>query len=452
MCVSPIALTREIAGRKVMQHVPCGVCPECIKDNQNSYVIRTVEEFYKRCKPGTSLWFITLTYSNETVPVAFDSDGEIVEPDVVPLLKRPDKYRPKSFAVQNPLSENYGFDSEENPDDMPKDVYEGNEDMPLEVFYGLPERKVKFSVDEVKAEIESERKVVEESDVVDVETGETPCNVYSLDTRDLQLWKKRCRRKIDYHHHRRVDFGYLLCGEYGPRTHRPHYHGLLVGLSDEDMQVFKKDWESHYGFTCFKKISYYDVEKTSRYVSKYITKQKCLEDSNVVKGLVEKPRKIVSRGYGSQTAKREQSLRFDVMGELSSLSGVELDRLEHINPLKLDKLVERLSLSLKYKLNGKEYKLPRYYRLKLFYVKDALTGRYRPTALSNLVSKAVQSRIQKDFVRKCIELASNESLPESYETYAKVAKIVCDTERLERQDRAKAIIQTNIAAFRKSRF
>ena len=324
--------------------------------------------------------------------------------------------------------------------------------MPLEVFYGLPERKVKFSVDDVKAEIESERKVVEESDVVDVETGETPCNVYSLDTRDLQLWKKRCRRKIDYHHHRRVDFGYLLCGEYGPRTHRPHYHGLLVGLSDEDMQVFKKDWESHYGFTCFKKISYYDVEKTSRYVSKYITKQKCLEDSNVVKGLVEKPRKIVSRGYGSQTAKREQSLRVDVMGELSSLSGVELDRLEHINPLKLDKLVERLSLSLKYKLNGKEYKLPRYYRLKLFYVKDALTGRYRPTALSNLVSKAVQSRIQKDFVRKCIELAASESLPESYETYAKVAKIVCDTERLERQDRAKAIIQTNISAFRKSRF
>lgn len=452
MCVSPVCLTREVAGRKVMQHVPCGVCPECIKDNQNSYVIRTVEEFHKRCKPGTSMWFITLTYSNDTVPVAFDKDGEIIERDVVPLLKTPEKFRPKSFAPQNPLQENYDFDFEENPDDMPKDVYEGNIDMPLDVFYGFPERKSKFDKDVVKLEIESERKVVTESQIIDEFTGEVPSNVYSLDTRDLQLWKKRCRRKIDYHHHRKVDFGYLLCGEYGPRTHRPHYHGLLVGLSDEDMHVFKKDWEEHYGFTCFKRISYYDVEKTSRYVSKYITKQKCLEDSNVVKGFVEKPRKIVSRGYGVQTEEREKALRKDVMKGLSGLSGADLDRLRNINPLKLNSLVDRISLSLKYKLNGKEYKLPRYYRLKFFYVKDALTGRYRPTALSNLVSKAVQDRIQKDFVGKCIEMAARESLPESYETYSKVAKIVCDTERLERQDRAKAIIQTNIAAFRKSRF
>ena len=99
MCVSPVQLTREICGRKVKVHVPCGHCPECIKDNQNSYVIRTIEEQAKR----GSLWFITLTYANEHVPVAFDADGEIVDRELVPLLKNPSKYRPVSFAPQSAL-------------------------------------------------------------------------------------------------------------------------------------------------------------------------------------------------------------------------------------------------------------------------------------------------------------------------------------------------------------
>ena len=69
-----------------------------------------------------------------------------------------------------------------------------------------------------------------------------------------------------------------------------------------------------------------------------------------------------------------------------------------------------------------------------------------------MVSTALQDRIQKDFIRKCIELANNEPNPDDYETFARVAKIVCDSEKVERQQRAEAIIETNIAAFRKSRF
>lgn len=206
MCVSPVQLTREICGRKVKVHVPCGHCPECIKDNQNSYVIRTIEEQAKR----GSLWFITLTYANEHVPVAFDADGEIIDRELVPLLKNPSKYRPSSFAPQSdiPLDENENFDSESEVCDNP-------DDMPLDVYYGLPEKKNEWNgLEYAQLDIEADNAISEE-DIVDEETGERPSNVYSLNNRDIQLWKKRVRRQIDYHAGRKVDFGYLICGEYG---------------------------------------------------------------------------------------------------------------------------------------------------------------------------------------------------------------------------------------------
>lgn len=442
MCVSPVQLSRESCGRKTAVHVPCGKCPECVKDNQNSFVIRTIEEQAKR----GSLWFITLTYANDKVPVAFDADGEVIECGLVPALKNPSKYRPASFApCQSPLDENdaFYFQSDE--------VEKESSDMPLDAFYGVPALKdnrwrgVEFS----KFDIEAEN-ALSVSDVCDSDTGERPRNLYSLNNRDIQLWKKRVRRQIDYHAGRKVDFGYLICGEYGPRTHRPHYHGLLVGLSDEDVMLFKKDWEDHYGFTCFKKIASCDVERTARYVSKYITKQKCLEDSAVVKGLVAKPRKVTSLRYGVPTEKREMRLRKDVLGDLSDLPS--FDNFVKVNPIWLSKQVEILSQSLKYKCNGKQFKLPRYYRQRLLYVKDALTGRYRPTALSTMVSKALQDRVQKDFVRKCCDLAASQHLSNNYEAYAYVSRVVCDCEAYERAQRAQTILETNIAAFRKSKF
>lgn len=55
--------------------VPCGKCEECVKDNQNEYIIRTVEEQKKR---GTVL-FLTLTYNEGSVPIRFNEDGEVDE-------------------------------------------------------------------------------------------------------------------------------------------------------------------------------------------------------------------------------------------------------------------------------------------------------------------------------------------------------------------------------------
>lgn len=53
----------------------------------------------------------------------------------------------------------------------------------------------------------------------------------ALQHRDWQLFAKRARRRLG-------PFRYLMCGEYGEKTHRPHYHALLFGLDLPDADRF----------------------------------------------------------------------------------------------------------------------------------------------------------------------------------------------------------------------
>jgi len=51
----------------------------------------------------------------------------------------------------------------------------------------------------------------------------------SLCHRDWQLFAKRTRKRLG-------KFRYLMCGEYGEQTLRPHYHALLFGLDIPDIE------------------------------------------------------------------------------------------------------------------------------------------------------------------------------------------------------------------------
>ncbi|AXH74436.1 MAG: replication initiator protein [Microviridae sp.] len=361
MCLSPITMTRTYCGLRTQQWVPCGKCEECIKDKQNEYVIRTIEE---AMKVKGNIYFLTLTYSDANVPLAVDPDGELIDED----------------------------------------------------------------------------------------TGEVLSTLKSLDNRDITLWKKRCTRSIYYHSKRSCKFSYLICGEYGPQTHRPHYHGLFIGISPEDMEVFKKDWEKNYGFTCVKQISRFDIERTARYVAKYITKVKSLEDENVKNGKVVKPRKISSKGYGMPSKERWHRMKVDVMGEDYTVEDLKnLTEGPGKSVKKVCEVVNKISKSMKYKNNGREYKLPRYYRQKMFYAKDCF-GKMRSTTISFMVSNALQRQAQSDYSRKLVEMATRMHAGESFEEKCRVAAHLQDVEEATRQSRGKAIFETNITALRKSIF
>lgn len=55
-------------------------------------------------------------------------------------------------------------------------------------------------------------------------------NHMTLRKKDIQDFIKRLRYHID------ENIAYFLCGEYGPRTFRPHYHMILFGYKPDDLQ------------------------------------------------------------------------------------------------------------------------------------------------------------------------------------------------------------------------
>lgn len=63
---------------------------------------------------------------------------------------------------------------------------------------------------------------------IDDETGEISKR-QTLRYRDFQLFMKRLRKKID------SPLRFMVCGEYGSRTYRPHYHAIFYGLSLSDI-------------------------------------------------------------------------------------------------------------------------------------------------------------------------------------------------------------------------
>lgn len=110
-------------------------------------------------------------------------------------------------------------------------------------------------------------------EVYEVATGEifrTLC--YS----DVQSWFKRSRRTCQYHGISIDGFRYFVCGEYGSKTLRPHYHLLLFNLSSSALDRFLADWRENYGFVDCRScdLSTQSAAKISQYVSKYLTKSK----------------------------------------------------------------------------------------------------------------------------------------------------------------------------------
>lgn len=111
-----------------------------------------------------------------------------------------------------------------------------------------------------------------------------------LHVRDVQLFFKRLRKKFP---DKRIRF--YLAGEYGPKTHRPHYHAIIYGLSLEDfpdLEVFDCNelGQPYYrsdSFGCIWSLGYIMMspvtQKTCAYVARYCCKKyfRLLSDDDI---------------------------------------------------------------------------------------------------------------------------------------------------------------------------
>lgn len=109
---------------------------------------------------------------------------------------------------------------------------------------------------------------------------------YTLRKRDYQLFLKRLRKRLDKLN---IKIRYFICGEYGEKFGRPHYHLIVFGLPVGMVQLVDKAWNK--GFIKMLNVGF----KQCRYVAKYCVKQFAKErvnaDGEVISEFVEMSRR-----------------------------------------------------------------------------------------------------------------------------------------------------------------
>lgn len=101
----------------------------------------------------------------------------------------------------------------------------------------------------------------------------------SLNHRHFQLFMKRLRK-----HFSNIDIRYYMCGEYGGKLGRPHFHAILFGCNFADYRIwFKSDAGSSlyrsqtleslwtYGFSSIGAVTFESAAYVARYVMKKVT-------------------------------------------------------------------------------------------------------------------------------------------------------------------------------------
>ena len=239
-CLHPVAVPKLTGSAAVLR---CGNCVNCVKQKKNELAVRTYREFI-----GQPFGFLTFTYSDDNCPVQVTEfnnvNGELTEvKSSVVRGSHTDFFQSASFEWRTNKS---GKKSKRyNP--LIKDTQDG--------FIA---------------------------------------SYYTVLFKDLQLALKRFRIK----HPRRLQ-QFIAVPEYGSLTFRPHYHMLVLGLSEAELQDLAAEWP--YGEVKVddgknpEKDN--DVMKISQYVAKYCVKGH-FDCPYISKGYCRKPRRAISKNYG----------------------------------------------------------------------------------------------------------------------------------------------------------
>lgn len=89
---------------------------------------------------------------------------------------------------------------------------------------------------------------------------------------DVQKWLKNVRRQMEYYHET-VPFKVIYCGEYGDQFQRPHYHLVILGLTDVQVAKYSRKLWRH-GLCDIGVLA----QGGLRYVLKYMTKSHAISE------------------------------------------------------------------------------------------------------------------------------------------------------------------------------
>lgn len=124
----------------------------------------------------------------------------------------------------------------------------------------------------------------------------------------LQDWFKRFRQRYIHDFGENAQFKYFITSEYGPKTKRPHYHGIIYGIEKSVfIRLALSDWSARFGFYDVQevKLSLNSLERDKslsnvmRYVGKYCMKGE-FENPFVEQEKVFPSFRLISKGVGLQ--------------------------------------------------------------------------------------------------------------------------------------------------------
>lgn len=203
---------------------------------------------------------------------------------------------------------------------------------------------------------------------------------------DVQSWIKLHRERYLRKYGERIDMKYFICAEYGPEgsyvdshgivrqsTCRPHYHGII--LSNCDSFIFKpwfNDWASRFGYVDFQEVGITREDKSSvaNYVSKYVCKGEFSSRvDDIERGFIEPAWLICSKNIGLSYVEKHRFFH-DPHGLRESFSCDYNEDLVRLilsqTPSLEDKIRDILRLSKVYDGDNFAYRMPRYYRDRLY--------------------------------------------------------------------------------------
>lgn len=356
--------------RRIHAVVPCGHCIECLKQRQSNFATR----IYLEARKGKQMFFVTFTYNNDSIPLAMrvetidKSSGEILGSSPYEILSDEAAANFRSRICELPSTSSARY-----------------------IYHDICE----FDNCVFRASI-------------------TP----SLNRLDVRNWLKK--RRIQYEREfgeKLPDFTYAFCGEYGPKGGRPHYHGLFMGLTYEQLSWLLLDWNLKKGYTLTKEIPILNPDGTdarlivARYVGKYLAKGKFDLDS-CLRGDCEKGRLCNSLNLGNILTDELVSYyrAYDIAGgeynldTFQRLDGSVLTEAE-VNSV-VAEVRKRSKISLGVNAQGKsiELPLPNYLKKKLFCIKDEYYDKIEKSFKKRYVGSVLSSKIadafRSDFVSK----------------------------------------------------
>lgn len=405
MCYHPIHIKHKnlhpspaFPENYIEMDVPCGKCIQCIKRRQIDYAAR----LYREAKSAANMFFVTLTYNDNNIPIASNfyrccvDTGEVDRVETMKIVTDDDML----FNLR-------GIFKDLKASSKPRYVTRyicGSDGKPLNIS------GFNYYVDF------------------------TP----SLFREDVKNWIKGCRVQYERDFGSPLTFRVAWCGEYGPRGCRPHYHLVFLNLTKEQMDYMSKRWNKGYTYT--KYVPSLNVDGTDarllacRYIGKYVSKGKFDCDS-VTRCDAQKGRLCNSKRFGTSDFSDEELSyyrAYDLYGvyDLDTMSlylpkDGNIGRL--LKPEEIDSIVKevykRAFYSIQVKGNTLHIPLPKAFRNYIFYVEDWKLDsnekrkiKYkvyrRASALSRFVMDYVQSIADADNEREFKEFCASRNLSE----------------------------------------